>query len=105
MPKDSVRFSSRVPMGHIALAEEKSCTNQGCKSFVPNTELVDPLWGYYAMKARTPDMIAKASGTTFKEISGKGVGETFIPLPPIDEQHRIVQKLTELLGEVEKFSA
>lgn len=105
MPKDSVLFSSRAPIGHIALAEEKCCTNQGCKSFVPNTELVDPLWGYYAMKARTPDMIARASGTTFKEISGKGVGETFIPLPPIDEQRRIVQKLTELLGEVEKFSA
>ncbi len=105
MPKDSVLFSSRAPIGHIALAEEKCCTNQGCKSFVPNAELVDPLWGYYAMKARTPDMIARASGTTFKEISGKGVGETFIPLPPLNEQRRIVQKLAELLGEVEKLSA
>lgn len=43
MPKDSVRFLSRAPIGYIALAEEKCCTNQGCKSFAPNTELVDPL--------------------------------------------------------------
>ena len=101
MPPNSVLFSSRAPIGHIALAADNCCTNQGCKSYVPNIELVEPLWGYFVMKARTPDMIARASGTTFKEISGKGVGETLIPIPPIEEQRRIIAKLNELLGAVD----
>ncbi len=98
MPPNSVLFSSRAPIGHIALAADSCCTNQGCKSFVPNVGIVLPLWGYFAMKARTPDMIARASGTTFKEISGKGVGETLVPIPPLEEQRRIVTKLSELLN-------
>ena len=89
MPPNSVLFSSRAPIGHIALAADNCCTNQGCKSYVPNIEFVEPLWGYFVMKARTPDMIARASGTTFKEISGKGVGETLIPIPPIEEQREM----------------
>ena len=55
------------------------------------------------MKARTPDMIARASGTTFKEISGKGVGETLVPIPPLEEQRRIVTKLSELLNVVRQL--
>ena len=103
MPPNSVLFSSRAPIGHIALAADNCCTNQGCKSYVPNIEFVEPLWGYFVMKARTPDMIARASGTTFKEISGKGVGETLIPIPPIEEQRRIIAKLNELLGVVDQL--
>ena len=103
MPPNSVLFSSRAPIGHIALAADSCCTNQGCKSFVPNIGIVLPLWGYFAMKARTPDMIARASGTTFKEISGKGVGETLVPIPPLEEQRRIVTKLSELLNVVRQL--
>lgn len=103
LPKNTVLFSSRAPIGHIALAAENCCTNQGCKSFVPNEKHIDPLWGYYVMKARTPDMIARASGTTFREISGKGVGDTWIPLPPLHEQQRIVGKLGELLPLVDIY--
>ena len=102
MPPNSVLFSSRVPIGHIALAAVSCCTNQGCKSFVPNVGIVLPLWGYFAMKARTPDMIARASGTTFKEISGKGVGETLVPIPPIEEQRRIVAKLNQLFEQIDR---
>ena len=103
MPPNSVLFSSRAPIGHIALAADSCCTNQGCKSFVPNVGIVLPLWGYFAMKARTPDMIARASGTTFKEISGKGVGETLVPIPPLEEQRRIVTKLSEILNVVRQL--
>ena len=103
MPPNSVLFSSRAPIGHIALAADSCCTNQGCKSFVPNVGIVLPLWGYFAMKARTPDMITRASGTTFKEISGKGVGETLVPIPPLEEQRRIVTKLSELLNVVRQL--
>ena len=103
LPEKSILFSSRAPIGYIAIAATPCCTNQGCKSFVPNETLISTMWAYFVMKARTPDMVARASGTTFKEISGKGVGQTWIPLPPIKEQHRIVERLNELLAEVDRL--
>ena len=103
LPPGSVVYSSRAPIGHIAIAENELCTNQGCKSFVPNLGKIRTEWGYFCLIARTPDIISRASGTTFKEISGSGVGATWIPLPPLAEQRRIVARVNELLPLVDEF--
>lgn len=105
MPAGSVVYSSRAPIGYVAIAQNPLCTNQGCKSLVPEETLITSDWGYWCLKARTNDIISRASGTTFKEISGKGVGETWIPLPPLAEQRRIVAKLNELLPLVDQMTA
>ena len=68
MPKGTVLYSSRAPIGYIAIAANDICTNQGFKSLVPaNTEINKYM--YYCLIARTDDIKARASGTTFKEIS------------------------------------
>ena len=68
------------------------CTNQGFKSITPyNVEFVDYL--YYTLIALTDSIISRASGTTFKEISGSEFARTIIPLPPLFEQKRIIEKL------------
>lgn len=103
LPAGTVLFSSRAPIGHIAIATIECCTNQGCKSFVPDADKISTEWAYYAIHARTEEIKSRASGTTFKEISGKGMGKTWIPLPPLEEQRRIVQKLSELLPLVESY--
>ena len=104
MPKGSVVYSSRAPIGHIAIAGQELCTNQGCKSFSPNTGVITTEWAYYMLIARTKDIQSRASGTTFKEISGKGVGETWISLPPVEEQKRIVAKIEEPMRQVDSSS-
>lgn len=38
MPPNSVLFSSRAPIGHVAINTAPMCTNQGFKSFVPDAE-------------------------------------------------------------------
>ena len=49
LPKDTVLFSSRAPIGYVAIAANEVCTNQGFKSVVPN-ENTDPLFLYYLLK-------------------------------------------------------
>lgn len=97
-PKGSVVISSRAPIGYIAIAQNEASTSQGCKTFSAYIqELILPEYIYYSLQFRVPDMERRATGTTFKEISGKGVGETIIPLPPVEEQGRIVKRLDALL--------
>lgn len=102
MPAGAVLYSSRAPIGHLAIATTECCTSQGCKSFVPNLSYISSLWAYYVLMIRTPDIISRASGSTFKEVNGKEVGKTIIPLPPLKEQERIVKKLENSFEELAK---
>ena len=96
MPKNSIIYSSRAPIGYIAISKNELCTNQGFKSLVPFYEkIIDYI--YYCLIALTHDIQSKASGTTFKEISGTKFGEILIPLPPLNEQDKIVNKIEELI--------
>lgn len=94
IPKNSIVYSSRAPIGHINVVSFDYTTNQGCKSVTPINENIDFL--YYTLMQQTPNIISRASGTTFKEISGSKFAETPIPLPPLAEQKRIADKLTRL---------
>ena len=96
LPAGSVVFSSRAPIGYVAIAKNTIYTNQGFKSVVfTHSGMSD--YVYYSLIGLTDSIIQRASGTTFAEISGREFGKTLIPLPPLQEQHRLVQRLEELL--------
>lgn len=69
MPRHSVLFTSRAPIGYVAIAENEVCTNQGFKSVVPNDH-TDYLFLYYLLKYNKDRIESLGSGTTFKEVSG-----------------------------------
>ena len=88
LPAGSVLFSSRAPIGYIAIAKNPIVTNQGFKSIIPDKEKVDSLFLYYLLKYKKNDIEALGSGTTFKEVSGftmKNV-EVFIPSLKVQQQ-------------------
>ena len=101
MPRGTVLFSSRAPIGYVAIAENPICTNQGFKSIVPNDD-IDSEFLYYQLQYLRKKIQEKGSGTTFKEISGKVLGETDIVVPSLEEQSRIVARIEELFSELDK---
>lgn len=101
MPKGTIVYSSRAPIGYIAIADNKISTNQGFKSLVPAIEDIN-MYFYYCLISRTNEIQSRASGTTFKEISGTEFAKTVVPLPPLEEQKRIVAKIEELMPFIER---
>lgn len=69
MPKGTVLFSSRAPIGYIAIAAGEVTTNQGFKSIVPKTE-IGTAFVYFFLKYNLLIIEGMASGSTFKEVSG-----------------------------------
>ena len=69
MPAGTVLFSSRAPIGYIAIARNEVTTNQGFKSVVPHAEIGTP-FVYFFLLHNLPLIESKASGSTFKEVSG-----------------------------------
>ena len=102
LPKGSVLFSSRAPIGYVVINNEELCTNQGFKSIVPYMIEMNE-YIYYFLKHNTKNIEDMASGTTFKEISGKGMSEIVIPVPPLEEQKRIVDKIDVLFKLIDKL--
>ena len=101
---NSVVVSSRAPIGYVNIVPFDYTTNQGCKSIVPYTD-IENKYIYFVIKFVTPDMYKRASGTTFKEISGTRFGETVIPLPPVSEQSRIAAKIAQLFALLRKVES
>lgn len=90
MPEGTVLFSSRAPIGYVAIASNPVTTNQGFKSFVPQDDVVPEYLYYYLQRAKCL-ALSLASGTTFPEISGKNARKIPLPLPSTDEQKKIVE--------------
>lgn len=96
MPAGTVLFSSRAPIGYVAIASNPVTTNQGFKSFVLRKWL-SPDYVYYYLQRAKDLAVARASGTTFLEISGAKARTIPIPVAPRPEQDRIVAELEKQL--------
>lgn len=101
MPKGSVLFTSRAPIGYVAIAEVDLCTNQGFKSFVP-TEAIKSEYLYQLLKMSKEKIINMSSGATFKEISGSRIKELKIPIAPIELQEQFTEKVKEINSYIEE---
>lgn len=94
LPVGTVLFSSRAPIGHLAITGKEMCTNQGFKSLIPNKKTTS-FYLYFILKHFKERLISLGSGATFKEISKTSVEKFELPLPPLPTQHLIVEILEE----------
>ena len=101
LPKDTILFSSRAPIGYVAIAKNQLSTNQGFKNLICDTQKVDIQFMYYKMKSLKNELELIAGGSTFKEVSGKVLKEFKIKLPSLLEQKKIGEILSSLDKKIE----
>ncbi|MGL2635255.1 restriction endonuclease subunit S [Helicobacter pylori] len=101
LPKHAILFSSRAPIGYVAIAEKRLCTNQGFKSIIPNKKIYFEFL-YYLLKYHKDNISNIGGGTTFKEVSGATLGLFEVKIPPTYyEQQKIARTLSVLDQKIE----
>jgi type I restriction enzyme, S subunit len=100
LPAGAVLFSSRAPVGYVAIASNPLATNQGFKNLILQ-DWISPDYVYYYLMASKQLAESFASGTTFLEVSGSRFARIPIPLCPRPEQCRIVAKVEELFTKLD----
>ena len=102
LPINSVLFSSRAPIGYIAINNmNEVCTNQGFKSIIPNDK-INYMFLYYLLKFNKDRIESLGSGTTFKEISGAVMKNIVVSIPENkNDQLKIAKVLSKIDEKIE----
>ena len=102
LPKGALLLCSRATIGEVRIAGNAICTNQGFKSLVVHQNISNE-WLYYMMHVLKSQMLEKAIGSTFLEISKKDLAELDIIVPEFTEQKAIAQVLSDMDSEIEQL--
>jgi len=104
VPPKSVILSTRAPIGHLAINSVPMAFNQGCRGLVPGEKL-DHVFLYYFLQANRDLLNNLGTGKTFKELSATNLKSVEIPLPPLEEQKRIVAVLDQAFATLDRARA
>ena len=104
MPRGTVLFSSRAPIGYIAIAGGEVCTNQGFKSVIPKKS-VGTAFIYYFLIENLQIIENMASGSTFKEVSGSTMKDISAIIPDDGTLRCFQDKCTPIFEKQELLEA
>lgn len=99
--KDDILLSVRAPVGPTNLSPGKVCIGRGLTAIRPDDSLdLKYLLNYF--RYFEIQLASQGTGTTFKAITQAVVKNLEIPIPPKDEQRRIVSRIEELFSKLDK---
>jgi len=104
LPVGTVILSSRAPIGKIAINKVPMYCNQGFKCVVCGPELYNEFL-YWWLYGKVDYLNSLGTGATFKEISKTVVENIVVPIPPLDEQQRIVSRLDAAFAHIDELKA
>ena len=104
VPTGSVLFTSRAPIGYVAIAKNPIATNQGFKNFVLKDGVL-PEYVYWWLKGAKQAAEKLASGTTFLEISGTNAKKLPIPIVGLERQKEIVAEIEKQFSRLDEAVA
>lgn len=104
LPKGSLVFSKRAPIGQVSISKLPLCTNQGCFGIIPDKSMNNSFL-YYSLAIHTKAFYTLGSGTTFRELSFSAFSSYKISVPPRAEQDAIVRYLDAATSKIDKAIA
>lgn len=96
LPQNTVLLSSRAPVGYVVIAANPICTNQGFKSVVCDTNIVEPYYLYFVLRSNRSLLEQYATGATFPELSASTFRKIKFLIPEISIQKRFANALRDI---------
>lgn len=104
IPKNSVVFSKRAPVGQVSITTDDLCINQGCIACIPNESIITPFF-FYLLSCYKDEFESLSGGTTFKEIALNVFADFKISIPPLPEQQAIASYLDTATAKIDEAIA
>ena len=102
-PENSLLLCVRAPVGVVNITKREICIGRGLCAIKPNYDIDEDFW-FYWIQCQKEDFEQKATGTTFKAISVDTIKQQYIPLPPLAEQKRIVEKIENAFAKLDQIA-
>lgn len=100
-PND-ILMSVRAPVGPTNIANAECCIGRGLAAIRTNPEILDLFYLHYFFKYFETEISEMGKGSTFAAITKAELANLQIPLPPLDEQKRLVSLLDTLLAKIDR---
>lgn len=100
VPKGTILLSVRAPVGPTNIAPYECCIGRGLAGINGIAAYTQYVFNFF--RHIEGSLSQQGTGTTFTSINKKTIENLVIPLPPLEEQKRIVAKLNQLMGHVDR---
>ena len=103
-PENSVLLCVRAPVGEVNITDREICIGRGLSS-IHAYDKIQNNFLFYWLKTQKRVLVNKSTGSTFSAITIDTVKNILLPIPPINEQLRIIQKILDLNRNIESIKA
>ena len=94
LPKGTILLTTRATIGECCIAKQECTTNQGFQNIVAIDGESYNVFLYYLLLTIKRELLKRANGSTFLEISGIEVKKLRISIPSLPEQQKIADFLS-----------
>lgn len=102
LPEGTILLCTRATIGTLAIAGRAMATNQGFKNLICKRGIDNVFFAYLLLTLKS-EMIRRAIGTTFLEISKSALSSIEITIPEYGEQKAIASVLTAMEEEIQSL--
>ena len=107
VPANSVLLCCTASIGEVVFTKIPLTSNQQFNGISVKKDyngIIFPLFVFEFCKTLKEKLISMATSTTFGFVSVKKISSLFMPLPPLEEQERIVKRIEELMPLVDEYA-
>jgi len=101
-PKNSILISIRAPVGDLNIADNVYCIGRGLAAIKVNNSKASNFFIWFVLHLFSDRLVKISQGSTFEAIGHNELNNFLIPLPPLSEQKRIAEILSQIDQTIEK---